>query len=150
MNARPWDRRDVHAYWPEPVDTIQYDPEQRKATDTATGEYIVMRPAVRESPGQLVFGTSSEDSKLFGGYTSNWYPDERIEAYFIRVLRSITDASKDLSPSEIDAAPIARMIRAQADAARAADPMFTKLQGHLAPPRVVVIDSRPETLADTE
>jgi len=147
--ARPWDRPDVKVFRPESISTIEYDSKERKAVDTATGEYLVMAPDSHGGPGQFVFGTLTEGMVGSGGYTSNWYPEERISVLFINALSTRTpDPSRHLSRSEFDAAPIARMMRAVEDAAAAANPGLVKLQGHLPPARVVVIDTRPETPTD--
>lgn len=140
--TRPWDRPDVEAYWPDPVETIQYDPKELKAVDTATGEFIVMRPGMRGGPGQFLYGTESRGWIVSGGYTSGWHPDVHVSIEFINALRLRSEPEKRQSRAEFDAAPIARMMRAFSDAARKADSHFAQIRMRSTPIRTVVIDTR--------
>jgi hypothetical protein len=142
--ARPWNRTDVTVYRPEAIPGIEYDPKERKAVDPGTGEFLILRPGMRESPGQFVFGTVKEGIKGSGGYTAGWYPDERISVIFINALQLNSAPGKKQSRSEFDATPIARMMRGFWDAAFTAEHAKDPLRRDLPIPHEIIIDTRPE------
>ena len=144
--GRPWKQPGATVYRPEPVDTIEYDPKAMKVVDTATGEYLIMRPGSRGGPGQIAYGTLEEGQTISVGFTSNWYPDEEVLAFFVNTLRQRSNLSRQLSQAELSAAPVARMIVAYSDAVRGPDKVLSKVSR----PQTIVVDNRPKTPTDVE